>query len=445
MLDPNLLSSRNLEIDRIMDTYLTSNSTIYLGCIQIAHQLVDAVLQRVKSGQVTHVRALGGWVYGDHDFSALGTIPENFQYQTIFSGVNERAGFPSGLVSPLPNTFSGLSRVIATLPECGPTQTGAAIDVAFIQTTPPNNQGVCSIGPLGMTADAVAHAHTIVAQFNSQLPFVDSPGFTLPLERISAYIEHDEACYVFPKPVPTAEDRQIAQVLEPLIPDGSCIQLGIGSLPNAIGEALQTKRHLGAYTEMLGDTYMELIQSGAMDNSVKSYLPGTTVAGFAYGTEELYRFTHDNPGHTYFSYSDICNPARIALNDNLVSINTAIAVDLGGQVCAESIGHRYFSGTGGQLDFVRGSQMATGGRSFLAFSSVAHTKEGPVSKISATLAPGSVVTTPRSEVHYIATEFGCVNLRGCSVYERAKRLISIAHPDFRDQLAFDAKKAGLLV
>ena len=220
--------------------------------------------------------------------------------------------------------------------------------------------------------------------------------------------------------------------------------MGIGGIINAIAAGLESKQHLGCFTEMFSDAFVELQQKGVIDNSRKNFMPGVSVAGYSTGTQRLYDFIHENPSMYYTSYETVCNPALIAKNDNLVSVNTAVSIDLTGQVCAESIGARQYSASGGQFDFVRGVKNSKGGRGFIAVTSVAHTKNGPVSKIVPTLAPGSAITSLRNDVHFIATEYGVVDLRWADIPTRAQRLISIAHPDFRDELTYEAKKLGFL-
>ena len=195
---------------------------------------------------------------------------------------------------------------------------------------------------------------------------------------------------------------------------------------------------------MFSDAFVQLQMKGVIDNSRKNYMPGVSVGGYSTGTQRLYDFINDNPDMYYCSYETVCNPINIALNDNLVSVNTAVSIDLTGQVCAESIGTRQYSASGGQFDFVRGVKNSKNGRGFIAVTSVAHTKKGDVSKIVPTLAPGSAITSLRNDLQYVVTEYGVADLRWADIPTRAQRLINIAHPDFRDELTYEAKKLGIL-
>ena len=225
--------------------------------------------------------------------------------------------------------------------------------------------------------------------------------------------------------------------------DGACIQLGIGAIHDATGMALKQKHDLGIHTEMFTDSMVELIECGAVNNSRKQINRGKSVTTFAFGSKRIYDFIDDNPGIEILPVDYVNDPNVICRNDNMISINAAVEVDLWGQVCAESVGTKHLSGTGGQVDYVRGACQSKGGKSFIAFASTA--KGGTVSKIQPILTPGGVCTTSKNDVDCIVTEYGIARLRGRPLSERAKQLISIAHPDFRDQLSFEAKKRGMMI
>ena len=234
----------------------------------------------------------------------------------------------------------------------------------------------------------------------------------------------------------------IGNIIAEQIPDGACIQLGIGAIPDATGMALKSKHDLGIHTELFTDSMVELIECGAVNNSRKQIHRGQTVTTFAYGSQRIYDYIDDNPAIAILPVDYVNDPAVICQNDNMISINSAIEVDLFGQVCAESIGTKHMSGSGGQIDFVRGACQSKGGKSFIAFAS---TTKGTISKICASLTPGAVCTTSKNDVDYVVTEYGIAHLRGQSLASRARQLISIAHPDFRDELLFEAKKRGIMV
>ncbi len=247
----------------------------------------------------------------------------------------------------------------------------------------------------------------------------------------------------------TEKDRTIGGHIAELIHDGDCLQLGIGGIPNAVANALVGKKDLGVHTEMLTTGFMKLYQAGAISNKNKKLHPGKMVCCFAFGTKPLYDFIHDNPGVLILDGAYVNNPYIIAQNDHQVSINSTIEVDLTGQCCSESIGARHFSGTGGQVDTATGAQMSKGGRSFIALYSTALVKNPltgereEVSKIVTQLKPGAAVTLSRNDVDYIVTEYGAVRLRGNDLYERVEKLISIAHPKFREQLYQEAIASGI--
>jgi len=224
------------------------------------------------------------------------------------------------------------------------------------------------------------------------------------------------------------------------------LQIGIGGIANAVGFSLVNHKHLGVYTEMYTESMYYLTKKGAIDNSKKKLYPGISVFGFALGSKEMYKFLDNNPNILSKPYEYTNNPYIIAQHDNFVSVNACLAVDITGQVCSESIGKVQFSGTGGQVDFVRGAQLSKGGKSFIAMHSVVEKKDGSrLSKIVMNHPAGSIITTGRTDVQYIVTEYGIADLQNKSKMQRAQALINIAHPDFRDQLVFEAKQAGYLI
>ena len=237
--------------------------------------------------------------------------------------------------------------------------------------------------------------------------------------------------------------KTIGGLIAERIPDGACLQLGIGAIPDATGMALKAKHDLGIHTEMFTDSMVELIECGAVNNSKKQIHRGKTVTTFAFGSQRIYDYIDDNPAVEILPVEYVNDPDVICQNDNMISINAAVEVDLFGQVCAESVGTKHMSGSGGQIDYVRGACQSRGGKSFIAFTSTA--KGGTISKIKPILTPGAVVTTSKNDVDYIVTEYGVAHLRGRSLGERARQLIAIAHPDFRDELTFEAKKRGIMI
>ena len=417
----------------IIERFVPSGSKVYTSGLHVPTLLVNELVAQVRAGRLTGIDSWGNWMNGHFPFVELDVPADVFRYHTYFAGPNERGGFGHS-VAHIPVHFSDVAALAAYVKP----------DVALITVTPPNEEGLCNIGPLGFTADFLPHCTQIVAQVNGKLPFVTGDCHTLPVSRISAFVEHDEDLQDLPVKEASAEERKVAEYVVERVNDGDTIQLGIGGISDAIGEGLFCKKHLGAYTEMYSDVFARLQEAGVIDNSRKNYRPGVSVGGYSTGAKHLYDFLDKNPEVVFASYNEVCNPARIALNDNLISINTAISIDLTGQVCAESIGPRQYSASGGQMNYVQGAKFSSGGESYICVTSVAHTKKGDVSKITPMLAQGSAITTPRNEVGCIVTEYGVADLRFADIPERCKRLIAIAHPDFRDQLEFEARKLGLL-
>ena len=320
-------------------------------------------------------------------------------------------------------------------------------DAALVSVAPPDENGYFSLGlhdvDIHQMKDKV---RTIIVQVNENIPYIYGENRYLHVSDVDAIVECTEPLQEIPVPEEKPLDKVIASHIIPLIHDGATLQFGVGGPGMVVGKNLKHLKDLGIHTEMFCDTMVELIKCGAVNNSKKKLLPGKTVFGLCQGKTETYDFLDHNRDVEMRSTSWVNDPVNIAVNDNVVSINSAIAVDLTGQVCAESIGTRQYSGTGGHCDFVRGAHLSEGGQSFIAFYSTYNKKDGTVgSKIDLTLPLGSVVTTRRNEVHYIVTEYGVADLQYKTLEERARALIEIAHPDFRDKLRYDAKQAGLIV
>lgn len=318
-------------------------------------------------------------------------------------------------------------------------------NVAVIQVAPPDENGYVSMGTNATGIPETKHMYNkILAQVNKNVPFIRGEYSTLHVDDLTAVVELDEPLPVENNREPTEKDKAIAGHIVERIPDGACLQLGAGGIPTAVGAYLREKKHLGIHTEMFAESMVDLIECGAVDNSQKALLPGKSVFVFS-GLTPKHRWMfkeHPELMETR-SFEWVNDPYVIRQNDNVVAINAALCCDLAGQVCAESIGTRQYSGIGGQLNFVRGARMSKGGQAFITMNSTYTTKEGKTaSKIDLTLPLGSAVTTPRTEVMYIVTEYGVADLNYETIETRAKRLIAIAHPDFRDELTFKAKQAG---
>lgn len=289
--------------------------------------------------------------------------------------------------------------------------------------------------------DMVENVKPVILEVNPNAP--RTHGDTqIHITDVDYVIETNYPIPTIQNPQPTEEDRKIAEYIAELIEDGSTLQLGIGGIPNAVSSFLTDKHDLGIHTEMLTQGMIDLLQKGVITNKRKTLWPGKMVCTFGLGERSMYDFVEDNPGVLFLRGKYVNDPNVIAQNDRMVSINTALMVDLTGQVCSESIGKKHYSGTGGQLDTHRGATMAKDGKGIIALHST--TKNGTISKIVPFLPEGSGVTVPRQDVDWVVTEYGIVHLRGKSLMERAKLLISIASPDFREELRREAKKYNLI-
>ncbi len=302
-------------------------------------------------------------------------------------------------------------------------------DVAMVQVSEPED-GMVSLGTsVDCSVAALEVARERIGVVNPNVPFAG--GNLIPVSRFTALVQDNRPLITKTYAEPSATDLEIGRHCAELIPDGACLQMGIGAMPNAICACLGSHKHLGLHTEMFSDGALRLIRSGVIDGAAKAIDTGKVVASFLLGSEDVYRFTDHNPAVLMKDIAYTNDPRTIARNPGMVSINSAIEIDLTGQVCADSIGTRIYSGTGGQLDFVRGAKYSEGGKAIIAMASRT-TKGAP--KIVPTLKPGAGVVTPRADIQWVVTEWGAVNLYGKSLQERARLLISIAHPSDREAL-----------
>jgi 4-hydroxybutyrate CoA-transferase len=307
------------------------------------------------------------------------------------------------------------------------------IDVALLSVSSADAHGFHTLGTSVDVARAAADcAKVVLAQVNAQLPRLHGDGY-LQRSKLSAFCEVDEPLPgpSGPPPLPTPLEQALAKNVASLIDDGSCLQVGIGSIPNAVLAALSGHRHLGVHTEMFSDGLLPLLQTGAVDNSLKKVHPGKTVGSFLLGSRSLYDFVDGNPSVILLGADYVNHPNTIARNPKAVAINSAVEIDLTGQVCADSVGHRLISGVGGQMDFMRGASLSPGGKAILALSS--RTSRGKA-RIVAELTPGAGVVTTRAHVQWVVTEYGIADLSGKTLGERRRELTRIAHPEDRDDL-----------
>jgi len=346
----------------------------------------------------------------------------------------------------------GLCNYIPLLYHEGPSYYNNCIetDVFIVKVAPMNRSGYFNFGPSNSFSKAIANrAKKVIVEVNSSVPYVYG-GYneSIHISDVDCIVESDNKPLIsLPAPAITESDNKVAALIMEKIEDGAVIQLGIGAMPNAVGMMIAQSdlKDLGVHTEMLVDSFVDMYLSGRVNNKKKQLNPGKMVFTFGLGSQKLYDFMDHNPCCATYSVDYTNNPARIASNDKMVAINNAVEVDLYGQVCSESSGIRHISGTGGQFDYTFGAYHSKGGNAFICLSSTqTNKKTGKTkSRITPTLSPGSIVTVPRTIVSNIVTEFGVVNLKGKSTWERAELLIGIAHPDHREELIQEAEKMGI--
>jgi 4-hydroxybutyrate CoA-transferase len=372
---------------------------------------------------------------------------KHFIHNSFFVGVNSREAVNEGRAKYTPCFFHELPRLF--------TNGVLPVGVTMCQLSPPDDEGYCSFGiSVDYTKPAAEASKIVIAQINERMPRTLGDSF-VHVSQLDYIVEYNEPLLELgpvKKATTVAENEQyVAKVVAEmdigrycgeLIDNGACLQLGIGAIPDAVLPFLEDKQDLGIHTEMFADGVVDLVNKGVVTCARKTLHPGKMVANFLMGTRKLYDFVHNNPMVEMHPVHYTNDPYIIGQNDNVVSINSCLQVDLLGQVASDTIGTTQFSGVGGQVDFVRGAARSKGGKSILAFPSTAG--GGKYSRIVPKLDYGAVVTTSRYDVHYIVTEYGIADLRGKSVQERAKQLIAIAHPDFREQLNKELDKIRIL-
>lgn len=410
--------------------------TIFIGSACAEPQyLVQGLIRYVQShpkaffdAEVLSIWSLGVAPYATEKFK------ENFRHNSFFIGDSTRNAVNQGLADYTPVFLSQVPEIFRRGLE--------RVDVALIQTSLPDERGYLSVGvSVDIVMAAVEAAGIVVAQVNRHMPRVHGDTF-IHMEDVDYVIPHDEPILEYSTEADTEITRRIGQYVAKLVEDGDTIQVGYGSIPNAVIANLAGKKHLGVHTELLSDGIVELIKKGVIDNTRKTVNRGKTVATFCMGKKSTYEFIHDNPAVSFQRIDYTNNPFLIAQHDNMVAINSALEIDLTGQVTAESIGRIFHSGMGGQADFMRGAFRSRGGKPILTIQSTAH--DGTVSRIVPTLSQGAGATLTRGDVHYVVTEYGIAYLHGKNIRERAMALIAVAHPKFREWLVEEAKKAGFV-
>jgi acyl-CoA hydrolase/GNAT superfamily N-acetyltransferase len=397
--------------------------------------LVNALVNYVSSfpkaffdAEVIQVWTLGVAPYTDEKFKS------NFRHNSFFIGDNTRRAVNEGLADYTPIFLSEVPEIL--------NRKLVAIDVALIQTSLPDDHGYLSLGiSVDIVKAAVENAGLVIAQVNANMPRVHGDGF-LHMTDVDFIIPYDEPLLEFTSEVPDEIAQHIGRYVAKIVQDGDTIQVGYGSIPNAVISNLRDKKNLGIHSELLSDGIVELMKCGAVNNSQKTRDRGKTVAAFCMGRRETYEYLHDNPSVEFKSIEYTNNPLTIANIRNMTAINAALQIDLTGQATAESIGPIFYSGIGGQADFMRGAVLAPGGKTILTMRSTSN--DGEKSRIVHFLSEGAGVTLGRGDIHYVVTEFGIAYLHGKNIRERAMDLIAIAHPKFRPWLISEAKRVGII-
>jgi len=393
---------------------------IHSGCAE-PERLVRALIRRreeLHEVEVIHLLTLGNADY------VLPEMDGHFRHNAFFIGPNVREAVNSGRADFTPIFLSEISALF--------TSGRLPIDVCLIQVSPPDDHGYCSFGvAVECTKTAAQAARIVVAEVNPQMPRVLGDSF-IHLSQIDILVECDYPLLELPPNPITPVQREIARNVARLIEDGATLQMGIGGIPDAVLSLLGNHRDLGIHTEMFSDRVMPLVESGVITGRRKTLHRGKMVASFVLGSHTLFRFVNNHPAIEFHPSEYVNDPFVISQNSNMVAINSALQVDLTGQVCADSMGNHFYSGIGGQLDFIRGAARSRGGRPIIALPATA--RDGTVSRIVPNLYTGAGVVTSRGDVHYVVTEYGAAYLHGKSIRQRAEALIQIAHPKFRDEL-----------
>ena len=352
---------------------------------------------------------------------------KEFRSVSLFTGSSLRAAIAEGRADFVPIFLSDIPGLFLS----GQVQ----LDVAFLQLSPPDHNGLCSLGTSCDAAKAAAEtAKFIVAEINERMPRTHGNN-VVPFSRVGAFIATDRELHGHGSTAESPVEARIGEIIADLVEDGSTLQMGIGGIPDAALARMHGKHDLGIHTEMFSDRIVDLVASGAITNRLKVVGQGRIITSFINGTQRLFDFVHDNPLVNFYPCDWTNDTSVIRKNPKVVAINSAIQIDLTGQVCADSIGDRIYSGIGGQMDFIRGAALSRGGKPIIALPSRA--MGGKVSRIAPQLAPRAGVVTTRGHVHWVITEYGAVNLHGKTLRERGEALISIAHPDFRAELRHD--------
>ncbi len=411
---------------------VSSGDTIYVQSNAAAPEcVIDALVKRapeLRDVTFLHILTLGKAEYAKEEYQ------DSFKVKALFIGRNIREAVNEGRAEYMPIFLSEIPRLFesGTVP----------IDVCLLQVSPPDAHGYCSYGvSVDCSIAARKKARVVIAEVNKQMPRTLGRSF-VHVSRLDYIVETDRPLPELIEAPPTNVEDAIGKHVSTLVADEATIQLGIGTIPNAVLANLKDKRNLGVHSEMLSDGIVDLMESGVITNDAKTFLPGKSAVTFVLGSRRLYDYVDNNPALEFQTSDYINDPFNISRNHKMTAINSALQVDLTGQVVADSIGSYLYSGFGGQVDFIRGASRAPGGKAIIAMPSTA--RGDTVSRIAVNLSVGSGVVTSRADVHYVVTEFGVAQLYGKTLRERTRELINIAHPKFREELVFESKRLSWL-
>jgi len=403
---------------------IKSDDRVYIHAAAAAPQaLINAMTERheeLRNVEVCHLHTEGEAPYANPE------LRDSFHVNSFFVGKNVRHTLKACNGSYTPVFLSELPLLFKN--------NILRIDVVLIQVSPPDKHGYCSLGvSVEAILAAIQNAKHVIAQINPRMPRTHGDGI-IHISEFDSFVEHEEPIHQHNMPEPDEIENKIGNFIAELIDDGSTLQMGIGNIPNAVLSRLGNHKNLGLHTEMFSDGVVDLILNDVINGDFKGVNPGRAMATFIMGSQKLYDYVDDNPFIEMRTADFVNDIAIIRRNPKMVAINSAIEVDLTGQVCADSIGYNIYSGVGGQMDFIRGASLSEGGKAIIALPST--TKKG-INRIVPFLKHGAGVVTTRANMHYIVTEYGAVNLYGKTLKQRAKALINIAHPDFREALERD--------
>ncbi|HPR64966.1 MAG TPA: acetyl-CoA hydrolase/transferase C-terminal domain-containing protein [Thermoanaerobaculia bacterium] len=409
-------------------TIIKDKQTVYMSANAATPLAMERALAARKD-DFTYLKLVHVLLAGE-DILKVDEPGSPFHHLSLFVGPADRKSVQEGLSEYVPVFLYEIPALYSTgiIP----------LDVAIVHVSPPDNHGFVSLGVEGLASLSACEAATkVIAQVNEKMPYILGDNF-VHVSRFDKIVEVSEDILELHPRSATEVEQKIGYHVASLIEDGATLQMGIGGIPDAVLKYLDGKRDLGVHTEMVSDGLIGAVDKGIITNRKKSLHKNKIIATFTYGTRKLYDFVHQNPLIELHPVSYTNNPFVIAQNDNMTAINSAVEVDITGQVCSDSMGIKIYSGFGGQVDFIRGAANAKGGKPIIALPST--TKNDTVTRIVPMLKPGAGVVTTRADIHFLVTEFGIANLHGKSLHERARAMIEIAHPNFRDELTEEAKR-----